>query len=233
MKQQELGGLKTVVTGEGNGPVVVLMHGFGAPGDDLVSLHRVIAAPAGTRFVFPEAPIALGGPFGGGRAWWSIDMMQLQRDVMSGNLAAMVDRVPEQLDVSRALVNALLDDIGTKLGTPRSRIVLGGFSQGSMLAMDVALRAEKPLAGVVLLSSTLIAAKEWRPLMPSRKGLPVFQSHGQEDPVLPFEIAEMLRDELIAAKLDVTWIPFRGGHGIPPQVIDGLGPFLQKAFEKS
>ena len=66
--------------GGGQGPVVVLLHGFGAPGDDLASLWRVLRAPTGTRFVFPEAPLsleAMGMP--GARAWWMIDMMRLQR----------------------------------------------------------------------------------------------------------------------------------------------------------
>ncbi|MGH7282639.1 MAG: hypothetical protein ACRELY_14020, partial [Polyangiaceae bacterium] len=68
MKQRDFGGLRAILAGGtdreggGDGSVLVLMHGFGAPGDDLVSLWRVIDAPRGTRFIFPEAPIALGGP---------------------------------------------------------------------------------------------------------------------------------------------------------------------------
>ncbi|MEO1335555.1 MAG: hypothetical protein AAFV29_07910, partial [Myxococcota bacterium] len=45
--------------GGGDGPMVVLMHGFGAPGTDLVGLAQVMKAPTGTRFVFPEAPLRL------------------------------------------------------------------------------------------------------------------------------------------------------------------------------
>ncbi|MEO8877496.1 MAG: hypothetical protein ABI461_18015, partial [Polyangiaceae bacterium] len=147
MNRREFVGLKAVVTGGtdreggGDGPVVVLMHGFGAPGGDLVSLHRVIDAPPGTRFIFPEAPIALGGPFGEGRAWWRIDMVELQKAAMTGDFEAMVNRRTDGLAESRALVDALLDDIEKDLGAPSSKIVLGGFSQGSMLALDVALHA--------------------------------------------------------------------------------------------
>ena len=43
--------------GGGSGPVVVLMHGYGAPGDDLVALQRVLTVPRDVRFVFPEAPL--------------------------------------------------------------------------------------------------------------------------------------------------------------------------------
>src|SRR5208282_2123552 len=89
MRTLELGGLRVRVTGGtdreggGDGPALVLLHGFGAPGDDLVSLWRVLAAPAGTRFVFPEAPVSLAAMgYGEGRAWWMIDMermLELQR----------------------------------------------------------------------------------------------------------------------------------------------------------
>ena len=236
MKTRKLGGLDVVLAGGtdreggGDGPVIVLMHGFGAPADDLVSLWRVIDAPPGTRFVFPAAPIALGGPYGDGRAWWRIDIARFQVAMMKGNVEELVREKPEGLDESRALVESMLAVIETELGAPMSKVVLGGFSQGSMLALDVTLRAKTPPAALVLLSSTLIAADEWRPLMAARKGLPVLQSHGQQDPILPFEVATELRDELVAAGLGVKFMPFRGGHGIPPEVLDAAGPFVRAAL---
>jgi phospholipase/carboxylesterase len=212
--------------GSGSGSIVVLLHGFGAPGDDLVSLARVIDARPGTRFVFPEAPLDLGG---GSRAWWNIDMMRLQMLVMSGK-ARDTSEVPEGLDVARDAVTALLRDIGKELGEPSEGegIVLGGFSQGAMLALDVALHSDLALRGLVLMSGPIVAEDEWLPLLPKRKGTPVLQSHGSSDPLLPFSTAERLRDELRKAGLDVTWVPFHGGHGIAPEVLDSLGTFLRQ-----
>ncbi|MEO8796559.1 MAG: phospholipase, partial [Polyangiaceae bacterium] len=207
MKTRKLGGLDVILAGGtdreggGDGPVIVLMHGFGAPAEDLVSLWRVIDAPPGTRFVFPAAPIALGGPYGDGRAWWPIDIARFQSAMMKGDLDALVREKPEGLQASRSLVESMLGALETELGAPISKVVLGGFSQGSMLALDVALHAAASPAGLLLLSSTLISADEWRPLMVGRKGLGVLQSHGQQDPILPFEVAEELRDELSAAGL--------------------------------
>jgi phospholipase/carboxylesterase len=106
------------------------------------------------------------------------------------------------------------------------RLVLGGFSQGAMLATDITLRDPRPLAGLVILSGTLLAEDVWRPLMPARKGLRVFQSHGTSDPILPYVIAERLRDALAAAGLDVAFQSFDDGHGIPPDVLRGLSSFL-------
>ena len=75
MRERLLGGLKVRLTGGmdgnggGEGPVVMLLHGFGAPGDDLVPLADVIEAPRGTRWLFPEGPLPLNMGFGDSRAW--------------------------------------------------------------------------------------------------------------------------------------------------------------------
>ena len=105
---------------------------------------------------------------------------------MLGTIERLVEDVPAGLAEARASVVAMLDAYERETSTPSDRIVLGGFSQGSMLALDVALHTERALAGLVVLSGTLIASNEWLPLMAARKDLPVFQSHGTSDPILPF-----------------------------------------------
>lgn len=213
---------------------VVLMHGYGAPGDDLVGLEGMIEAPRGTTFLFPEAPSMLGDPalvslMGDARAWWAIDVGRFQRAMMSASPSALMELtkdVPEGLKDAREDVCAMLDVVEREMKVSGDRIVLGGFSQGSMLALDVALRTKRPLAGLAVLSGTLLAAGEWVPLMASRKELPVFQSHGTEDPILPYAIAERLHHALDDAGMRVTFTSFDGGHGIPPQVMRDLGTWL-------
>jgi phospholipase/carboxylesterase len=237
MKRTRIGSLDVVLAGGtdhdggGEGPVVVLLHGFGAPGEDLVGLWRALAVPRETRFVFPAAVLSLASEgYGPGRAWWRIDM----EAVMRGERRLATD-VPAGLDAARGAVVALIDHIEADWKVPASRIVLGGFSQGSMLAVDVALRrgaGKLPFAGVAVLSGCAIAEGEWRALLPSLPAPkpPVFQSHGEADPILPFALGEGLRDTLRAAGFDVTWVPFRGGHEIPPVVLDGLGAFLARTL---
>jgi phospholipase/carboxylesterase len=118
-----------------------------------------------------------------------------------------------------------------ELGASGERMVLGGFSQGAMLALDVALRSDRPLAGLVLMSGTLLSKNEWSTLMPARRGLPVLQSHGRQDPLLPFSIAEELRDLMVKAELDVRFVPFNGEHGISDGVVQELDGFLWRVLE--
>jgi phospholipase/carboxylesterase len=201
------------------------MHGFGASGDDLVSLWRVLGVPAETRFVFPEAPIPLPG-YPQGRAWWiPKDLARIEGAVARGETGQLWREVPEGLAEARDSVIAMLDDMDRMLRP--SKVVIGGFSQGAMLACDVALRTARPLAGLVLLSGTFLAEDEWRSLMPSRRALPAFLSHGDADRMLPLSGSERLRDALKGAGLTVTWAPFRGGHEIPSSVLAALGVFLR------
>jgi phospholipase/carboxylesterase len=232
MRIQTLGGLKAVITGGsdgeggGDGPVIVLCHGFGAPGDVLVPLAEVFAQGLpGVRWVFPAAPLDLPMGFGDARAWWMIDLAKIELAIERGEQRNLSRDVPAGLAEARKLMLALLDDVEAKLGA--KRIVLGGFSQGAMLSMDVALRSPRQLAGVVLMSGTLLAEAEWQPLMAGKQSLRVFQSHGSRDPLLPFDLAERLRDLLREAGVRVDWVPFRGGHEIPRDVLVGLDAFLR------
>ena len=128
------------------------------------------------------------------------------------------------------MLNALLDVAHTELGVAEGKLVLGGFSQGAMLACDVALRSDRPLAGLALLSGTLLAEAEWAPRMAARSVLPILQTHGAQDPLLPHAAAERLRDLLTEAGCSVDWLSFRGGHEIPMAVIDKLTGFIGRCL---
>lgn len=222
--------------GGGDGPVVVLLHGFGAPGTDLVPLADELPVDSAVRFVFPMAPHVLdpySPPNAAARAWWMIDIAELQVAVYTRNYAALIERKPDGIDEAREQLENFVGALSKELGIASERCVLGGFSQGAMLATDTLLRSERRYGGLVILSGTLLTASEWSALLPAKQGLPVFQSHGSEDPILPFELAEKLEKLMVDAGLDVTWSPFRGGHGIPRPVLDRAAAVLTKIFAKS
>lgn len=239
MRRETIAGLDVVLAGGtdrrggGAGPLVMLLHGFGAPGEDLVPFWRVLDVPDGTRFVFPAAPLELDLGFslgGSARAWWMIDMERLQRAMVSGRLAELRDEVPEGLAEARQQLLELIAALPGALEAPLDCWALGGFSQGAMLSTDVALHAATPPSALVLMSGTLLCQKEWTALMPARAGLPVFQSHGKSDPLLPFGSADKLRELLVKAGLPVDFVPFNGVHEIPATVLDWLGKFLGRVL---
>jgi phospholipase/carboxylesterase len=233
MREQIIAGTKVRITGGtdreggGDGPLVVLLHGFGAPGDDLVPLYRQLDVPHEVRFAFPEALLDLGAEFGpqysGARAWWMIDPMALA----SGLRTDRSHVVPDGLVEARQRVLDILSGLEVQLGAPRNRTILGGFSQGAMLSMDVAVRSETPFAGHALMSGTIIAADEWTPGLSKLARVPVMQSHGRADPLLSFEAAERLRNLLRDAGSDVRWVEFAGGHTITGSVLDALGKLVR------
>jgi phospholipase/carboxylesterase len=238
----QLAGLTTHIVGsEDARTTVVMLHGFGAPGDDLVPLADELDAPV--RWVFPEALLELGGMYGGARAhasqdqalgaapraWWLLDLEKLERELAAGKPRDRRAEIPEGLAAARDHVSRLIDQLEAR---GAERIVLGGFSQGAMLALDVALHRERPPAALLLLSGTLLAETEWQPRMAKLAGVPVVQSHGRADPLLPFSIAETLRDQLRAAGADVEWHAFVGGHEIPRAALAAVQALLVRISAK-
>ena len=99
MQERKFGGLTVRLTGGtdreggGDGPLVVLMHGFGAPGTDLVGLWRVLNVPSDVRFAFPEAPHGIPG-MPGARAWWMLDLARREQELANGP-RSVADEVPD------------------------------------------------------------------------------------------------------------------------------------------
>ncbi len=237
MPRRELGGLTChVIDGipEGARPAVavVLCHGYGAPADDLAPLGSELlqtdpAIAKGVRFYFPAAILDL-GPLGmpGGRAWWPLDMNRLVLAAQTGRWDELRAAVPPGLSEAREKLIGLVEAIRAETGLGFDRIVLGGFSQGAMLATDVALRLPEPVAALCLASGALLAEPEWAKLAAGKKPLKVLQSHGRQDPILPFFGAEALRDLFVKHGHQVEFIPFAGGHTIPLPILHSLSRLL-------
>jgi phospholipase/carboxylesterase len=200
--------------------LVVLCHGFGAPGDDLVDLAPAmlqLAPELGSKviFAFPEAPLTLDfAGFGQARAWWHLDLEGIARARALGLTRTLAQEKPEGLEPACNKLMTMLEELQAQTGVPMKRTVLGGFSQGAMLATDLTLRGGRAPRGLFCLSGNLLNAQEWADLARRRKGLEVFMSHGRQDPVLPYGGAEDLRECLETAGCHVTFLPFDGGHTI-------------------
>lgn len=236
MRLERMGGLNARILGGpdgqggGDGPAVVLLHGFGAPGDDLVGLAGFLAVDPSVRLVFPEAPHVLGPAMPGmvARAWWMIDFSGREAALAAGQPIDLANEDPPGVAEARAEVCRFLDALDASLAP--SKLVLGGFSQGAMLSLEVALETDRAFAALLLLSSAFLAEGRWRSKMPGRAGLPVFQTHGGQDPLLAFAAAERLHEALHGAGLDARFTQFRGGHEISRDVLTEARGFLTEVL---
>ncbi|HVY25878.1 MAG TPA: alpha/beta fold hydrolase [Polyangiaceae bacterium] len=202
---------------ERGGVAVVLLHGYGAAGDDLASLAERLARP-GSRFILPAAPL----PQGSGRAWWRIEG---RRPPHAWDEQLPGGFVPNpQVASARRQVQQLLRDVKARYAP--GRLVLAGFSQGAMLSLDVALQAEPSVDRVGVLSGVMLA-DSLAALKTQRIDKPrFFMSHGRSDTVLPFAAAERAYEMLDARGYSVDFHDFDGGHQIPADVSEALAKFI-------
>ena len=196
-------------------------------------LARRLPALRDVRFYFPAAPLSLDQGWGDSRAWWLIDMqatLRLARDEAAQREFRKVE--PEGMAKARKALLAVVHEVAVQTKLPMSKIILGGFSQGAMLATDVALRLEEAPGALVVLSGTLLIEDTWRVKAKARAGLPVFQSHGRQDPILPSRAAEWLRDLFVESGMQHEFVPFEGGHTIDPHALLKLGDFLARQVSR-
>lgn len=220
--RRKLGGLDVYeVTDERPELTVALLHGYGADGADLLALSGETPSGRPCRWLFPEAPHPL-PPYGQGRAWFPLDEEKLWAAQQAGEALDLAGEDPPGLREASAALAAALKEAGAD----PSRLVVGGFSQGSMVAADLFLQAKRPPAALAILSGNLIAEERWRRLAAERAGRPFFQSHGRQDCVLGFEGAARLEGLLRDAGLKGSLVPFDGPHTIPPEAVLALGAFL-------
>lgn len=226
-QRRRLGPLEALVLeGAPGAPAIVLFHGYGADAADLAPLAPALAVPGRPTWVFPEGPISLGlAGWSGARAWFPIDEEALGQAQISGRpIDLSKGGTAEAPNVLKT--GALAREALEALAVPWERLILGGFSQGAMLAVDLALRGPKAPLGLAILSGALVGAAGWEALAAGRAGLRFFQSHGTDDPLLSFENAKRLEALLLAGGLRGEFLNFEGGHGIPPEAAEGLARFL-------
>jgi phospholipase/carboxylesterase len=165
-------GLHTPEVGSGHAPLV-LLHGYGSSPQEWRPFTQTIRVSAQTRFIFPEAPGTTLPPDGpeGGRGWWRLDLASYCRPGES--IPDLSAARPTGLDESAGRIQILLNEIRRRLRPGSTEAILGGFSQGAMIAADIAFRTDVPLRALVILSGTIVDERTWTKGMPQRKALPV------------------------------------------------------------
>ncbi|WP_299359286.1 alpha/beta fold hydrolase [uncultured Paracoccus sp.] len=191
--------------------VVVLLHGYGADGADLLGLADPLSPYLpDTCFHAPDAPEpCVNNPMG--RQWFPIPWLDGSTEQQSRQ--SMVQSVAD--------LDAYLDEVLEREGLAPDRMVVVGFSQGTMMALHVVPRRADPVAGIVGFSGRLLAPE----LMHEVKVRPpVLLVHGDQDPMVPFASMGLAGDALTGAGFTVySHVMPNTGHGISP---DGLGAAL-------
>jgi phospholipase/carboxylesterase len=192
--------------------LVVLLHGVGADGQDLIGLAPMLAERLPhALFVAPDAPQPCDmAPYG--RQWFSL------QDRRSAAMLAGARRTAPLLD-------GFLDELLGRHSLDESRLALVGFSQGTMMSLFAGPRRARPPAAILGFSGALLGAEDLPREARSRP--PVMLVHGDADDVVPVDALFSAVAGLQAAEIPVQWI-IRPGlpHSIDPYGIEAGGKFL-------
>lgn len=205
---------------KGSSTAIVLFHGYGASMSDLYGISQYLSADVD--WYFPDGPIAV--PLGfmmEGRAWFPIDMAELEAAMQSGSHRKFADKSSEDFDESQKLAIEVLKELRGKY----DKLIVGGFSQGAMLASHVFSKVKAD--GLVLFSATLIDKNSLVEKLKDTPKIEFIQSHGHSDPLLSFEQAKDLFNLLEENGLKGEFIEFSGGHEIPENVLSGFIQYLE------
>ena len=220
------GKLLTYRTVEGSSPKQygILLHGFGADAEDLLPLTEVLDPDRRLTWLVPEAPVSFQDyGFPGGRAWFPGSVQELSQALFGGYFSKLGALDPPGLHNGAVLLRNTFRGVASD----GELSVLAGFSQGAMVATDAVLTGVLQPAALLLFSGTVIAHERWRaavpPVSPS-----LFQSHGHDDPILPYSGAEALYELLRAKGFPTRFHGFPGGHMIPPEVVAEAAEVLNK-----
>lgn len=198
---------------------VIWLHGLGADGYDFADVVPNLGLPQDhrLRFIFPHAPMQPVTINGGlsTRSWFDIRSMDLLNDVDSAGIRVSCHQVYK-------LIEHQVDQ-----GISSDRIVLAGFSQGGLIALHAGLSYDHPLAGVMALST-------WCPLVEQfylHRQMPMLIAHGQNDPIVPYELGLKAYEDLQAKGYHIDWHEYEMAHQVCAEELSALGQWLGRILQ--
>ncbi|HJL60959.1 MAG TPA: dienelactone hydrolase family protein [Pseudomonadales bacterium] len=198
---------------------VIWLHGLGADGHDFEPIVPELKLPEShaIRFIFPHAPkrsitINEGEEM---RAWYDF----IPHSETEGG---------DDIDMSAKQIEAFIEREMDR-GIDNQQILLAGFSQGGVIALQTALRSRVRLAGVLALSTYLYdLARTERERTDENLAIPVMMAHGTGDPMIPIMRAATSRENLIRLGYDVRWFDYPMGHQVCMEEVEEISRFFQE-----
>ncbi len=196
--------------------LVVLLHGYGSNGDDLIALAPLIQPMLpDAAFVAPNAPSRLPNMADAYR-WWPIQTFSMAERALGADAAAPG-------------IDAFLTHELAATGLGEDRLLLVGFSQGTMMALHVGLRRARPLAGIIGFSGMLVAPDRLASDVRGRP--PVLLVHGTADDVVPFRSLDLAAVALQGAGIGVERHVAAGiGHTVDPGGLSAATAFARRVL---
>jgi len=198
--------------GEAEG-ALVLMHGRGVHENDLFPLLDLLDPEQRLAAFTPRAPLQPPGQTG--NHWYVVERIG--------------DPDRETFGATYARLGSWLDSVAEHTGVPPERTVLGGFSQGGVMAYAMGLGPGRPRpAAIIALSSFVPMVEGLKPDFTGRADLPVYHSHGVNDPIIGVEFGRAAA-ELLQGNVDLTYAEHPGGHTIDPRSFEEIQSIVAAA----
>lgn len=197
-------------------PLIIMMHGRGADAYDLADIAPLLDGPGGYRFIFPNAP----------RPW------EAQPGMTFG--FTWFDGWPprgESFHESRRLVLEFLDAVVNRYPIPADKLIISGFSQGALVALDVGFRTGQTVAGLVAMSGAIYENE--LPDLDSHRDMRVLIVHGTNDEVIPVNAARRTRRVLEDHGIELEYHEFPMGHQLIEESTAVVAEFISRSLARS
>ena len=193
---------------------IVLLHGRGTSERDLLPLLEVLDPDRRLVGALPRGPLEL-PPMG--NHWYIVPRVGYPD--------------PDTFNASYASLDSWLQGLAEKTGVPPERTLIGGFSQGTVMAWALGLGPGRPRpAGILAMSGFIPTVPDFELSWDNAKGLPIFISHGAADPVISADFGRDAKERAKAAGADVLYRETDVPHMVDPRIVPGLIEWVGKRF---
>jgi len=200
---------------------IIWLHGLGADGHDFEPIVDELTLTRNIRFIFPHAP-SMPVTINNGLtmpAWYDIK-------------AAQIDNQQDDVGIKKSQQSILaLIEREIERGVNSTNIILAGFSQGGAIALHTGLRFDKPLAGIMALSTyvPLMETVE-NEMNEANKNTPILVAHGKYDQIIPLSLALQSNAFLNNLNYSTEFNQYEMEHSVCPEEIDKISDWINQCF---